>query len=102
MTKYKFDDASKIQPVPIIISEGKYEGIKFQYGRIAFDEQEDSMALKFDYNLIENPNELKEDQELVDTLGDILMDVLEEEIETGESFLKETKETKETVENENS
>jgi hypothetical protein len=96
---YKFDDTSKIQPVPIIISEGKYEGIKFQYGRIAFNEQEDSMALKFDYNLIENPNELKEDQELVDTLGDILMDVLEEEIETGESFLKETKET---VENENS
>jgi len=89
---YKFDDTDKtIQPVPIIITEGKYKGIKFQYGRIAFDEQKDSMALKFDYNLIENPDELEEDQEFVNALGEILITVIEEEIEeVGEDFLKET------------
>ena len=43
-----------------------------------------------DISLSINPNELKEDQEFVDALGDILMNVLEEEIKADESFLKET------------
>ena len=91
MTNYKFDDSSGMQPVPIIVTEGKCEGVKIQYGRIAFDEQEDSMALKFDYNLMENPNKLEEDQEFINTLGEILVNILEEEIkEVGEDFLKET------------
>ena len=91
MTKYKFDDSDKtIQPVPVIISEGKYEGMKVQYGRISFDEKDDKMELKFDYRLIDNPNDLEEDQEFVDTLGEVLMTVLEEEIEeVGDDFLKE-------------
>jgi|TARA_Y100000310_G_scaffold138830_1_gene137969 hypothetical protein len=92
MTNYKFDDSDKtIQPVPVVITEGKYEGIKFQYGRIAFDEKDDQLALKFDYNLIDNPNELEENKEFINTLGEILILVLEEEIEEmGEDFLKET------------
>ena len=94
---YKFDDKSQMQPVPIIISEGKYEGTRFQYGRIAFDEQKDNLSLKFDYKLLDNPDELKEDQEFIDVLGEILISVLEKEIEEmGEGFLKEN------VENENS
>ena len=93
MTNYKFDDSIGMQPVPIIVTEGKCEGIKVQYGRIAFDEneQEDKMELKFDYNLMENPNELEEDQEFINILGGILVNILEEEIkEVGENFLKET------------
>ena len=99
MSNYKFDDASRIQPVPIIITEGKYDGLRFQYGRISFDENKnDSCALTFDYNIIDNPNELEEDQKFVDTLGKILMDVIEEELdEVGEDFLREP-----MVENENS
>ena len=92
MTNYKFDDSDKtIQPVPVIITEGKYEGMKIQYGRISFDEENETLALKFDYRLCENPNELEEDQDFIDILGDILVKVLEEEIEEiGEDFLKET------------
>jgi len=91
MSNYKFDDESKIQPVPVIITEGKYEGLRFQYGRISFDENDsDGCALNFDYNVIDNPNEIKEDQELIDTLGKLLMDVLEKELEeVDENFLRE-------------
>ena len=87
---YKFDDKSKIQPVPIIMTEGKYDGLRFQYGRISFDENEnDGCALTFDYNLIDNPNELEEDQELIDALGKVLINVLEEELdEVDENFLR--------------
>jgi len=94
MKKYKFDDEDKsIQPVPVIITEGKYEGVKIQYGRIAFDENDGKMELNFDYNLMENPNELKEDQEFVNALGQTLVHVLEEEMEElGEDFLREIEE----------
>ena len=63
---YKFDDSDPtVQPVPVILTEGKYDGVKIQYGRIAFDE---------------------EDGEL-----EVLVKVLEEEIEdVGDDFLKET------------
>ena len=91
MRNYKFDDTDPtVQPVPVIISEGKFEGMKVQYGRISFDEKDDEMALKFDYSLMDNPNNLEEDQEFVDILGEVLMSVLEEEIEeVGDDFLKE-------------
>lgn len=88
---YRFDDESKIQPVPIIMTEGKYDGLRFQYGRISFDENENGgCALTFDYNLIDNPNELKEDQEFIDTLGKVLMNVIEVELnEVSEDFLRD-------------
>ena len=92
MSSYKFDDTDpSVRPVPIIITEGKYEGVKLQYGRIAFDEKDGNMELNFNYNLMENPNEIKEDQEFIDKLGQTLVHVLESEMEElGEDFLRET------------
>ena len=89
---YKFDDSDPtVQPVPVIITEGKYDGVKIQYGRIAFDEKDGELELNFDYRLVENPNDIKEDQEFIDQLGQVLVKVLEEEIEdVGDDFLRET------------
>ena len=92
MSSYKFDDTDpSVQPVPVIITEGKYEGTKVQYGRIAFDEQDGELELKFDYRLCENPNDIEEDQEFINELGQVLVKVLESEMEElGEDFLRET------------
>jgi len=92
MPKYKFDDSDPtVQPVPVILTEGKYDGIKIQYGRIAFDEKGGELELNFDYRLVENPNDIEEDQDFINVLGEVLVKVLEEEIsEVGEDFLKET------------
>jgi hypothetical protein len=89
---YKFDDSDPtVQPVPIILTEGKYDGVTIQYGRIAFDEKDGELELNFDYRLVENPNDIKEDQEFIDQLGQVLVKVLEEEIEdVGDDFLRET------------
>ena len=89
---YKFDDSDPtVQPVPVILTEGKYDGVKIQYGRIAFDEEDGELELNFDYRLVENPNDIKEDQEFIDQLGQVLVKVLEEEIEdVGDDFLRET------------
>ena len=92
MSSYKFDDTDPtIQPVPVILTEGKYEGTKVQYGRIAFDEKDDELELNFDYRLCENPNDIEEDQEFINELGQVLVKVLESEMEElGEDFLRET------------
>ena len=92
MSNYKFDDTDPtVQPVPVILTEGKYDGVKIQYGRIAFDEKDGELELNFDYRLVENPNEIEEDQEFINELGQVLVKVLEEEIEdVGEDFLRET------------
>jgi len=92
VSSYKFDDTDPtIQPVPVILTEGKYEGVKIQYGRIAFDEKDDELELKFDYRLCENPNDIEEDQEFINELGQVLVKVLESEMEElGEDFLRET------------
>jgi hypothetical protein len=97
MSNYKFDDSDPtVQPVPIIFTEGKYDGVKIQYGHISFDEKDGELELKFNYRLVENPNELEEDQEFIDELGQVLMKVLEEEIEeVGDDFLKETEKSNE-------
>ena len=44
------------------------------------NEEDESMGLNFAYELLENPNNIDEDQELIDIMGDILVDVLESEM----------------------
>ena len=54
------------------------------------------MCLTFDYNIIDNPNNIKEDKELVDAMGNILMDVIQVELnEVDEDFLREPVEVNE-------
>tara|TARA_B100001094_G_scaffold43502_1_gene38249 strand:+ start:5752 stop:6042 length:291 start_codon:yes stop_codon:yes gene_type:complete len=83
--KFQFEENETYKTrVPITIKEeGKYEGLKFVYGTIKFvevDEDDENMGLNFAYEILENPNNVDEDQELVDTMGDILVDVLESEM----------------------
>lgn len=85
MNNYKFDDKGG-QPVPVIITEGKYEGTKIQYGKASFVEDKDNLRLIFDYTLLENPNGVEETQDFVDEIGKILSDIIENEMKE-EDFL---------------
>jgi GTPase SAR1 family protein len=93
---YKFDkNENESENVPVIISEGKYEGIKYNYGSIKFEEEENEGAkLVFDYDILENTTSfdseaLESSEEFHTTIGDILMDILGSEIGRGEDFLRE-------------
>ena len=83
--KFEFvENESYKSRVPILITDdGKYKDLKFIYGTIKFvdvNEEDESMGLNFAYELLENPNNIDEDQELIDIMGDILVDVLESEM----------------------
>ena len=90
---YEYDDTVIVEDrttVPIRITEGEYKDLIYQYGTIKFVEEGDNVRCNFTYNIIENPNDIKEDQDFVNQLGEILVEVLNDEIEeTDEDFLRE-------------
>jgi hypothetical protein len=98
---YEYDDNMTIgvdENIPIRITEGKYEGLVYRYGKISFIEEGEVLRCNFTYDVLENPKDITEDQELVDFLGEIVIDVLEDEMkEIGDDFLRagETKEDRE-------
>jgi hypothetical protein len=98
---YEYDDNMTIgvdENIPIRITEGKYEGLVYRYGKIGFIEEGEVLRCNFTYDVLENPKDITEDQELVDFLGEIVIDVLEDEMkEIGDDFLRagETKEDRE-------
>ena len=78
---------SKINPQigAIKINEGDYAGLLYQYGEVTFNERDDGqMEVKFRYNMIENPNDLEENQDMKNFMGDILVELLDEQLGEGE------------------
>jgi len=89
---YEYDDNMSIgidENIPIRITEGKYKGLVYRYGRINFEEEGEMLRCNFDYDLLVKPDDIVEDQALVDFLGEIVVDVLEDEMkELSEDFLR--------------
>ena len=78
---------SKINPQigAIKINECDYSGLLYQYGEVNFNERDDDqMEVKFKYNMLENPNELEENQDMMNFMGDILVELLDEQLGEGE------------------
>ena len=74
----------------IMITKGKYDGVIYQYGRVSVAEEENEdgkMPLSFQYNVIDevghDKEELEKSNEFKNTLGDILVDILDEQLEAG-------------------
>ena len=74
----------------IMITKGEYEGVIYQYGRVSVAEEENedgTMPLSFDYNVIDqnghNKEKLDSSVEFKNILGDILVEILDEQLEAG-------------------
>lgn len=72
----------------IKISEGKYEGVIYTYGKVMFASeanQEDKLPLKFEYTVKKNPKgEDTESEEFRTLIGDILVEEIEEQLKNGQ------------------
>ncbi len=86
--KYTFVSKDNDDWASIIIQEGKYEGIIYQYGQVSVAESEDengNMPLSFKYNVIEynghEQEDLNKSVEFKNTLGDILVEILDDQLE---------------------
>ena len=74
----------------IMITKGEYEGVIYQYGRVSVAEEENEdgkMPLSFDYNIVDinghDKEKLENSVEFKNTLGDILVEILDEQLEAG-------------------
>ena len=82
--KYEFmddlyDDASIIPTIPIRLTDDKYYDTILKYDTIKMLEvdSDDMATLKFNFNFIENPHELKEDDlKFNNYLGDLLVNII--------------------------
>ena len=84
MVKYEFIDIGE-SSTGIKINEGEYEGMSWMYGKVTFDEQSEELKLSFDYEVIENPNNIKPSKELEVVMGDILVNIIRDDLKTDDS-----------------
>ena len=85
---YTFVSRGKEKWASIMLTNGEYEGVIYQYGKVSVPEGEDengNMPLSFKYNVLDYNGHDQEDLELSDdfrnTLGDILVEILDEQLE---------------------
>ena len=74
----------------VMIKDGKYEGIIYQYGKVSVPEEENddgNMPLSFKYNILDynghTKESLEETQDFANVLGDILVEILDEQLAEG-------------------
>lgn len=84
--KYKFlPDASTdvSQTCPILILEGKFEGITYRYGKISFNETETGdLSVLMDIEMIVAPEGFnQQDKDFTDAAGEIFVDIVENQVE---------------------
>ena len=87
---YTYVSRGQEQWASIMITKGEYEGVIYQYGRVSVAKKENedgTMPLSFDYNVIDqnvhDKDKLDNSPEFKNTLGDILVEILDEQLEAG-------------------
>ena len=91
MIKYKFvekTEASGTYTIALKLMEGKYDGLIFSYGKVELKEpgDEDSMTLKFDYEIHRKPPGMEELdlKELEYVLGGFLIELIQQQLSNNE------------------
>ena len=90
--KYTFaqregDDFSCIK-----LTEGKYKDVVYHYGKVGFAKEENkdgTLPMKFDYTIKQNPKnlDLNENVDFLNYIGDILIEILEQQLKDGTAVI---------------
>ena len=74
----------------IKLTEGKYRGVIFHYGKVEFGKDENpdgTKSMKFDFTVTLNPTDEvldPDNKEFVDYIGDLLIELLDEKVKSGQ------------------
>ena len=81
------DNKDSLINTAIEITEGDYAGTKWLYGKAYFNQTDNSqMIMKFEYELLDEEAD-QASPELIDIMGDILVEILEKEVAPVEKHL---------------
>ena len=86
--RYVFAHKADTDYSSVKLVDGKFKGVIYHYGKVGFAEQEDEngkLPMKFDYVVDLNPTDyvLYDNQEFIDYIGDILIELLDEQAKKG-------------------
>jgi len=72
----------------IRITNGKFKGFVYQYGVVSFSESEDisKCSLNFTYQIVHNEQNYPVDKELIDIMGGILNELINERYNDGSDY----------------
>ena len=86
--KDKYTFVSKVDDkwASLCIRGGKFDGVIYKYGKVSVSEEENedgTLSFQFEYDIIDNVGILREDfdEEFFTLIGDILVDIIDEQIE---------------------
>ena len=65
------------------VTTGDYKDLVYRYGLVRFKENEDQMIMNFQFEILENPNDIAVDdnEDLINYMGDVLCEIMEEELQ---------------------
>ena len=93
--RYAFAQKEGEDHTCIKLTEGQYEGIIYKYGKVgippkATEDTEGRLPLTFDYTVVKNPKDLDilDNQEFIDYIGDILVELLDEQLKNGTAIIE--------------
>ena len=93
--RYMFAQKEGEDHTCIKLTEGKYEGIIYKYGKVgvhpeAEEDDKGRLPLAFDYTIVKNPNDLDilDNQAFIDYIGDILIELLDEQLKNGQAIIE--------------
>ena len=86
--KYTFVSKVDDEWASVCIKGGKFDGVIYKYGKVSIPEEENknedgTLSFQFEYDIIDNVGISREDfdEEFFTLNGDILVDIIDEQIE---------------------
>ena len=79
----------------IKLTEGEFKDVIYKYGKVgippeAKEDEQGRLPFAFDYTVVRNPNDLDllDNQAFIDYIGDILIELLDEQLKSGNSIVE--------------
>ena len=87
LPEYRFSENPSDDSMGAIrISNGKFKGFTYQYGVVSLDEEGGSLKVNFTYQIIDNENGYPLNKELIDIMGGILTELINERYNDGSDY----------------
>ena len=86
--KFVFVENEHEDTTCIKLTEGDFKDVIYKYGKVGFGKEEKpdgTLPVIFDYTVLRNPHDkdILDNQAFIDYIGDILVEVLDEQIKNG-------------------
>lgn len=74
---YIFAQDDNTSTTAVVLTRGTYSGVAYAYGGVSFDERDSGLVLKYDFNVLKNPNGVELDEAFKNHIGDVLVNIIE-------------------------